>query len=105
MMNGQKSYTKGEAMHVDSLDVLCDFMTKSWGKVKVETVIKSLKKCGISNAMDGTEDNSLWDTDDKVETDSPDTEWDPYDNVVDSESQDVLELFASDDKCDDFAGF
>jgi hypothetical protein len=47
-------------------------MIKSWGKVKVETVIKSFKKCG----MDGTEDDLLWDTD-KVETDSPDTKWDP----------------------------
>jgi hypothetical protein len=41
----------------------------------------------------------LWDTDDEVDTDSPDTEWDPY------ESQDILdELFASDDEYDDFAG-
>jgi hypothetical protein len=80
-------------------------VTKSWEKFKVETVIKSFKKCSISNAMDGTEDDLLWDTDDEAETDPPDTEWDPYD-TVNSESHDVLdELFASDNECDDFAGF
>jgi hypothetical protein len=41
------------------------------------TVIKSFKKCDISNAMDGTEDNLLWDTDDEAETDLLDSEWDP----------------------------
>ena len=40
---------------------------KEWEKVKVETVIKSFKKCGISNAMDRTEDDLLWDTDDDEE--------------------------------------
>jgi hypothetical protein len=43
----------------------------SWGKVKVEAAIKSFKKCGISNAVDGTEDDLLRDTDDEAETDSP----------------------------------
>jgi hypothetical protein len=44
----------------------------------------------------------LWDTDDKAETDSPDTEWD----TVNSESEVILdELLASDDECDDFPGF
>lgn len=106
MMSGEKSYTKGGAMGAASLDVLCDFVIKSWEKVKVETVIKSFKKCGISNAMDGTEDDLLWDTDDEGETDSLDTEWDPYDELLNNEGEDVLkELFADDDECEDFAGF
>jgi nucleosome binding factor SPN SPT16 subunit len=97
---------KGGAMHAVLLDMLCDFMIKSWEKMKAETVIQSFKKCGISIAMDGTWDGLLWDTDDEAETDSPDTEWNPCDDAVNSESQDVLdELFASDDECDDFAGF
>jgi hypothetical protein len=56
--------------------------------------------------MDGTEDDLLWDTDDKAETDLTGTEWDPYDDTVNSESQDMLdELFTSGDESDDFAGF
>jgi hypothetical protein len=65
MMSGEKSYKKGGAMHAASLDVLCDFVIKSWEKVKVETMIISFKKCGIFNALDGTKDDFLWDTDDK----------------------------------------
>jgi hypothetical protein len=67
------------------------FVIKSWEKVKVEMVIKSVKKCGISNAMHGTSDDLLWDTDVEAETDSPDTESDPHDHAVNSESEDVLE--------------
>jgi hypothetical protein len=55
--------------------------------------------------VDGTEDDLLWDIDDEAETDSPDTEWDPYDYAANSECQNLLdELFASDDECGDFAG-
>jgi hypothetical protein len=53
MISNEMFYKKSGAMHAASLDVLCDFMIKSRGKVKVETVTKSFKKCGISNAMDG----------------------------------------------------
>jgi len=31
----------------------------SWNKLKVETIVKALKKCGISNTLDGTEDEEL----------------------------------------------
>jgi hypothetical protein len=31
-------------MRAASLDVLCDFVIKSWAKVKVETAIKDLQK-------------------------------------------------------------
>jgi hypothetical protein len=29
----------------------------SWQRVKSETIVKSLKKCGISNALDGSKDD------------------------------------------------
>ena len=33
---------------------------KSWQQVKSENNVKSLKKCGISNALDGSEDDILY---------------------------------------------
>ena len=36
----------------------------SWQRVKSETIVKSLKKCGISNALDGTEDDILYEESD-----------------------------------------
>jgi len=32
----------------------------SWQQVKSETIVKSLKKCGISNALGGSEDDILY---------------------------------------------
>jgi hypothetical protein len=32
----------------------------SWQEVKSETTVKALKKCGISNALDGSEDDILY---------------------------------------------
>ena len=39
-------------------------MKNSWQQVKSETIVKSLKKCGISNALDGSEDDILYEEDD-----------------------------------------
>jgi len=36
----------------------------SWQRVKSETIVKSLKKCGISIALDGSEDDILYEESD-----------------------------------------
>jgi hypothetical protein len=80
--------------------VLCQFVLKAWGKVTVESVVKSFKKCGISNAMDGTEDDELYDDAGDDETEPADTlvpiglqdaDWDPYDDCLNDEAQDLVE--------------
>lgn len=38
----------------------CEWVKTSWQSVKKEIVVKSFKKCGISNALDGTEDHALF---------------------------------------------
>ncbi|CAG8798894.1 17868_t:CDS:2 [Cetraspora pellucida] len=38
---------------------------KVWTNISIEIVIKSFKKCGISNELDGTEDDWLYDLDKK----------------------------------------
>ena len=39
-------------------------MKNSWQRVKSETIVKSLKKCCISNALDGSEDDILYEESD-----------------------------------------
>ena len=39
-------------------------MKNSWQQIKSETIVKSLKKCGISNALDGSEDYILYEESD-----------------------------------------
>ena len=39
-------------------------MKNSWQRVKSETIVKSFKKCGISSALDGSEDDILYEESD-----------------------------------------
>ena len=39
-------------------------MKNSWQSVKSDTIVKSLKKCGISNTLDGSEDDNLYEESD-----------------------------------------
>ncbi|KAG7154701.1 Pogo transposable element-like 72 [Homarus americanus] len=95
-------------MRAPELDVLCDFVIKAWNDINVETVIKSFKKCGISNSMDGMEDDMLWEDEDETEAEamSSDLEFDSYDDAAINVSQDVLEeLMMSDVDDVDFERF
>ena len=43
-----------------SIALVCGWILRLWNSVKKEVVVKSFKKCGISNAMDGPEDNEIY---------------------------------------------
>ena len=43
---------------------VCEWVKNSWQRVKSEIIVKSFKKCGISNALDGSEDDILYDKSD-----------------------------------------
>ena len=49
---------------------VCEWVKRSWDSVKKDIVVKSFKKCGISNALDGTEDDVLFDTSEKESDDN-----------------------------------
>ena len=42
-----------------SISNVCEWVKNSWHWVKSETIVKSLKKCGIRNALEGSEDDIL----------------------------------------------
>jgi len=47
-----------------SISNVCKWVKNSWQQVKSETIVKSLKKCGISNALDRSEDDILYEESD-----------------------------------------
>ena len=54
-------------------------MKQAWDNIKLEIVVRSFKKCGISNALNRTEDNVLFkDDDSRIEN-----EYQCFDNEVD----------------------
>jgi len=47
-----------------SISNVCEWVKNSWQQVQSETIVKSLKKCGISNTQDGSEDDILYEESD-----------------------------------------
>ncbi|KAG8233780.1 hypothetical protein J437_LFUL003851 [Ladona fulva] len=52
--------TPSGRMKRPSISEVCEWVKKSWEDVKAEIIVKSFKKCGISNALDGTENDALF---------------------------------------------
>ena len=84
---------------------------KLWAEVKTECTEKSFKKCSNNNAMDGTEDDLLWQEDNEdvvtreaiINQDEDETELEnPYNDMATAEEWDML-FEESDDK--EFDGF
>ena len=106
MMNGKKTYTKGRNMRAATLPTLCEWILKAWEELDITMIVKSFKKCGISNNLDGTEDDMLWDDDtpDAEDMDVDSEMDDPYDDDV--TAQDWFDLYEnSDDDDEEFLGF
>ena len=88
MIGGEKTYTKGGSMRSPTMPEVCQWVINSWNKLKVETIVKALKKCVISNALDSTEDEELWDDTDEEAADDvqpqpmeSDEEVDDFDDI------------------------
>lgn len=60
MSAGNHTYTPGGKMRRPSSLQITQWIEKSWDAVKIDTITHSFKKCGISNSMDGSEDDELW---------------------------------------------
>ena len=60
MMSGEKTFTPGGQLQAASLVAVCQWVKESWQELSKEMVERSFKECGISNALDGTEDDLVW---------------------------------------------
>lgn len=102
MLKEDKALTPGGNMKCASHEQVSHWVLDAWNSINVETVAYSFKKCGISNRMDGTEDDLLWqdgngnDTENDAMVDDAEPD-DPYDDQLNEE--DFLALY--DDSSDD----
>ena len=67
-MQDAKSQPTGK-VRKPTLGEVCSWVIKTWDGVKPEVIIKSFKKCGISNAMDGKEDDAIFELSDSSDDD------------------------------------
>lgn len=56
-LNGRKEFTPKGYRQPPNYQEICDFVIRAWGKVSPETIRKGFLQAGISNAMDGSEDD------------------------------------------------
>ena len=108
MISGEKTFTPVRHMRAASLTTVCERVKETRQNILTEMVARSFKKCRISNAMDGTEDDMPWedseiawaDDSDKVATDEPDI----YDDRITAEQ--FWEFFGdSDNEEEECLGF
>ena len=102
-MEDDKPVTKGGNIKKPSIFLVLSWVTSAWENIPEDMVKKSFLKTGILNALDGTEDDELWDDngnsddDDLQVEDSLLSAWDA-DEVVPEE--DWAKLFDDNDYSD-----
>lgn len=104
----QKEFTKGGNLKRPSLSLVTSWVKSAWNEIPTEMVKKSFLKTGISNKLDGTEDDNLWEEDhelsdsDSIEQED-DTRWDTDERITQEEWN---ELFGdSENEDEEFNGF
>lgn len=64
MAEGNHDLTPAGKIRRPSIDMLCRWILEAWSVIPCELIVRSFKKTGISNSLDGTEDDAIWDDDD-----------------------------------------
>ena len=59
MISGPFDYTTAGKKKAPSRNLVLRWVQEAWREIPVEMVAKSFKTCGISNSLDGTEDEML----------------------------------------------
>ena len=78
MVNGLFTYTLLGKKRAPSKELVLQWIHKAWQEIPADLVTNSFKSCGISNDLDSTEDEAVWEkegagadeADDEFDTDS-----------------------------------
>ena len=61
------------------------WIDQAWREIPVDLITRSFKSCGINNALDGTEDDLVWDDNEEEEAEDEEA---PSDNEFETDSSD-----------------
>ena len=86
MVNGPFTYTPSGKKRAPSKELALQWINTAWQEIPAEMVMKSFKSCGISNALDGTEDDALYEEETEG-GEAVDTDEDELDNEFDTDSE------------------
>lgn len=60
LLDGGHALTPTGKLHKPSIALLGEWILKAWAKISSESIVEGFKKCCITNALDGSEDDILW---------------------------------------------
>ena len=60
MMNGQKEYNKAGKIKAPTRQQVVQWTVESWGFITKDSIINRFRKCCITNKLDGSEDDALF---------------------------------------------
>jgi hypothetical protein len=63
MAEAEHEFTPTGKIKRPDAEQLCELIGEAWARISPALIEKSFKNCGISNKLDGTEDDYLWDSD------------------------------------------
>ena len=52
--------TRGGRLKKPSITLWCEWIVKAWNEINTAIINKAFEKCSISNALDGSEDNMIY---------------------------------------------
>jgi hypothetical protein len=67
MAEGGHSLTPTGKIRRPSIELMCSWTVRAWDMVDQPVIVTSFLKTGISNALDGSEDDALWQTEENVD--------------------------------------
>jgi hypothetical protein len=104
--------TAGGRMRKAELTTICTWVKEAWDELNPEIIVKAFKKCTISNALDGSEDDCVWQEKEKCDGENTECEDDDNDVYYDDEDytplsilRDMHHLFKEDDTDEESDGF
>ena len=108
MLAGNHTFTPAGRIRKPDLRQICQWILDSWNAISTDTIKRSFLKCCITNALDGTEDDILWE--DMAESD-PFADNDGAESIVDEEGElfcageeEVSVLDVNEQECHDIFG-
>ncbi|KFM70429.1 Pogo transposable element with KRAB, partial [Stegodyphus mimosarum] len=108
--SGRPTFTKGGNIKKQDITLIAQWVKDAWNEIPSEMIIKSFKKCCISNELDGTEDDAVFESENDDEGSSSDYNNTEYEteNMYDDESmttEEFYEIFGESDHESDVEGF
>lgn len=74
LLEGGHAFTPSGKIKKLSVSLMCEWILSSWHTISPDSIIKGFKKCCVSNALDGSEDDVLWaESDEQSDSDETNT--------------------------------